>query len=366
MTTVGIADVDLLAGHQYRFPNLAAMKLSAYHKLQGDTTTLLPDYRHLTDFDKIFLCCVFTEAAKTVPKVVFDMPHIQRGGTGFFFDKAPQLPSSIEHTTPDYALYHHWAKNQTGNVEYYSNVSIGFLSRGCFRRCPFCINRHSKRAVEASPLHEFYDASNERVCLLDDNILAFRGHLSLIENLVDTCKKDRVKFEFKQGIDIRLLKPPVASLLCSSTHFGEIIFAFDSIRDAKSVRRGLKVLRKQAPSKGAKAYVLCGFDSQGWQDIATVFQRLQILWEYGCLGYVMRHEDHKKASPLYRGLYTSIAAWANQPQFQRAVSFRQFCKTAGGKAMRRMQTFERAHPNLAKAYFNLTYYSVVKTAARHG
>jgi hypothetical protein len=60
---VGIIDAELLVNRQHRFPNLAAMKLSAYHKKHGDVVSLLPDYGYIADFDLIYICCVFTEVA---------------------------------------------------------------------------------------------------------------------------------------------------------------------------------------------------------------------------------------------------------------------------------------------------------------
>ncbi|MHA2066392.1 MAG: hypothetical protein ACXABY_18630 [Candidatus Thorarchaeota archaeon] len=363
MKTIGIIDADLLAGNQKRFPNLAAMKLSAWHKSQGDGTSLLSCYTQITDFDHVYLCCVFTDSTASIPQKALTSPHVQAGGTGFFYDKAKPLPLWIEHTTPDYALYSAWVESQTNKKDfsdfYYSSASIGFLTRGCFRRCEFCVNRNRTKATQGSPLDEFYDRSRERVCLLDDNFLAYKGHQVLLANLIDVCKQDKTKFEFKQGIDIRLLRSQTAKLLASPTRFGEVIFAFDSVNDSKQVRRGLEVLRAELPNKGAKAYVLCGFESQDEQDIARTFRRLEILWSYNCLGYIMPHNDISKASPICRRLYTSIKHWCNGVGYgripQRTRSFRDFCEWAKGKTLRSMQAFEKMYPSIAKRFFGSCY-----------
>ena len=122
-----------------------------------------------------------------------------------------------------------------------------------------------------------------------------------------------------------------------------------------AIRRGLNVLRKYLPNKGAKGYILCGFEDNSWQDIASVFRRLQILWEAQVIGYVMRHEDHRLASSMCRPIYTNLARWVNQPQFQRIMSFREYCEINGGKALRGAVAFEKAYPAVAAEYFDVKY-----------
>jgi hypothetical protein len=114
-------------------------------------------------------------------------------------------------------------------------------------------------------------------------------------------------------------------------------------------------LRRYLPSKSAKGYILCGFESQGWKDIATVFRRLEILWRAGVIGYLMRHENCRLASPVCRSIYTHLARWVNQPQFQRALSFRQFVEKSGGKALRAAVAFETAYSEVAREYFDKKY-----------
>ena len=50
--TIGLIDVD---GHH--FPNLALMKISSYHKAQGDRVEW---YNPLNRYDKVYLAKVFT------------------------------------------------------------------------------------------------------------------------------------------------------------------------------------------------------------------------------------------------------------------------------------------------------------------
>ncbi len=218
-------------------------------------------------------------------------------------------------------------------------------------------------------MREFYTPKKKRVCLLDDNLLAYENCETLLKNLVRTCERDGTSFEVKQGLDIRLLRPSVAKLLQTAPFSGEVIFAFDRIEDAATVKRGLAVLRKHMPTKSAKGYVLCGFETQDWKDIASVFHRLQVLWEAKVIGYLMRHQNHRLASPVCRPIYTHVARWANQPKFQRAISFREFCEKSGGRAARALATFEQVYPDVAREYFDRKYEEdfdgrIVSTAIR--
>lgn len=114
MKTVGIIDAELLANNGSRFPNLAAMKLSYWHKGRGDLVTLVPDFKYVADFDLVYICCVFTEVARQIPPAVRQMKNVRCGGTGFFFDKSPPLPQAVEHSPPDYDLYQDWVPGKEG------------------------------------------------------------------------------------------------------------------------------------------------------------------------------------------------------------------------------------------------------------
>ena len=360
MKTVGIVDAELAVNGEGRFPNLAAMKLSSYHKERGDLVTLVPNFKYLADFDSVYVCCVFTEVARMIPANIRRMRNVRCGGTGFSFDKATPLPRAVEHSPPDYDLYRDWVHVQLTKrsgraaLRYYTDYSLGFLTRGCFRRCQFCVNRNSRKAVRASSLREFHNPKRNRICLLDDNFLAYHDRETLLADLIDTCERTGASFEFKQGLDIRLLTRKVATQLQEAPTHGEIIFAFDSIKDAVTVRRGLEVFRKHLPNKGTKCYILCGFEDNGWRDIATVFRRLQILWNAGVIGYVMRHENCRSATTECFGIYTQLARWCNQPKFQRSASFREFCDLRKG-TKKDLAMFERIYPTVAKEYFNLKF-----------
>ena len=79
---------------------------------------------------------VFTDTF--VPEHILTRETTVYGGTGFFYDKAPVLPEAIEHHTPDYHLYdqmvkeHSEGEKKKKEFQFYTEYSIGFLTRGCF------------------------------------------------------------------------------------------------------------------------------------------------------------------------------------------------------------------------------------------
>ena len=100
---IAVVDADLIGRKRHRFPNLACMKLSGYHKDAGDTVELKTDYDGLVGYDRVYLSKVFTDTA--APETVLSTPNVVFGGTGFFYDKTAPLPAEVEHHMPDYHLY---------------------------------------------------------------------------------------------------------------------------------------------------------------------------------------------------------------------------------------------------------------------
>ena len=245
------------------------------------------------------------------------------GGTGFFFDKAPNLPCEIEHHMPDYHLYDEFVEQKINDgfkrIEFkeYLDYSIGYLTRGCFRKCPFCVNKKYDRVFDASPLYEFYDESRKKICLLDDNFLGQSNWKSMLQELIDTGKK----FKFKQGLDERLLTDEKCQMLFNSNYDSDITFAFDNINDYDLIEKKLQMIRRNT-HKQCMFYVLCAFDEnekydkEFWdRDIVDVFRRIELLMKYKCIPYIMRYNKYEE-SP-HSGMYITLASWCNQLRFLR-------------------------------------------------
>ncbi len=366
---IAVIDADLIGRPKHRFPNLACMKISGYEKSQGNNVILKLDYNNLEYFDKVYISKVFTDTY--VPENVLKLPNVLYGGTGFFYDKAYPLPYYIEHHMPDYYLYDNWVKEQIANgkkkldFKYYTDYSIGFTTRGCFRKCEFCVNKNYSKVELHSPIEEFLDKNRKYICLLDDNILGFSQWKSIFNSLQCTDKR----FEYKQGMDIRLMTDEKAKILSESKYIGDYIFAFDNIADKDLIEEKLRLWRKYCTTiaQTTKLYVFCGFDrNDKWdyefwiQDIKDTFERVKILMKYGCLPYIMRFYKYE-ISP-YKGTYINLARWCNQPSFYTKVSYRKFCemnqertKNKICSAMRYLNELEVKHPEIASEYFDLRF-----------
>ena len=358
---IGIIDADLL-DNGTRHPNLALMKISGYYKALHNEVALIESYEEdLKSYDKLFMSKVFSFTK--VPQWVLELKNIEIGGTGFFFEKAPDLPYEIEHHKPDYDLYYHYVSKKIAEghsrTKYadYLDYSIGFTTRGCFRKCEFCVNKKYDHAFRHSHVSEFYDERRPYIYLWDDNILAYPQWSEVLDELEATGKP----FQFRQGIDLRLMTDEKAKRFTASKYQGDFIFAFDHLNDRDKIVENVQ-LWKRYSSKVCKMYVLSAFESQDEANIADVFERIKILMRYGSLPYIMRHENYKTSK--YKAMYIELARWCNQPQFFKKKSFREFCRanqdykkdqTSNCSAYQAMLDFEKEHPEIASRYFDLKF-----------
>lgn len=353
---IAIFDADLIGRKRHRFPNLACMKLSSYHKALGDEVILKTDYDGLDDFDRVYISKVFTDTP--VPESALKLSNVSYGGTGFFYDKAPALPEAVEHQMPDYHLYDSWVSAQLAagkkpkEFSYYTDYSIGFLTRGCFRKCAFCVNQNYDRVRLHSPLDEFYDSTRKKICLLDDNFFGCPDWRRLLTELQATGRP----FQFKQGLDERLLTDEKCVALFGSRYDGDYIFAFDNVADAELIEQKLQLARKYTDAV-MKFYCFCGFDrADRWdadfwrQDVFDLFTRIEILMRNRCLPYVMRFARY--AESPYRGVYVTVARWCNQPSFFKKKSLREFAELNGmdSACYRYLRDFEKRFSEVARFY----------------
>lgn len=358
---IGVIDADLL-DNGTRHPNLALMKISAYNKEIGNKVSLLLNYQEIENYNKVFISKVFSYTK--VPNDLLEHNNIIIGGTGFFEDGGENLEPNIEHHMPDYHLYDKYisksmSKGKKNVFKDYLDYSIGFTTRGCFRKCEFCVNKKYNHVFLHSPVKEFLDEARRGIYLWDDNFFGFPGWEKILNDLEATGKH----FQFRQGLDIRLLTKNKAFRLANTKYDGDYIFAFDYIKDKPLIIKNLQMWRRFS-LKSTKLYLLCGYESQDLTDIVNLFERIIVLMKYKCLPFVMRHERYKKSK--YKDLYIQIARWCNLPRFFKKMSFREFClanqsycKTKNMCAsMRALNNFENEHPYIAKLYFDIRFEDV--------
>lgn len=284
---IGLIDVD-----SHNFPNLPLMKISAWHKSQGDHVEW---YEPLLSghMDRVYMSKVFSFTPDY--EYFIDADEVIRGGTGYAislvngreqYDRAKDNPLSeeIEHIYPDYELY---------GIDY----SIGFLTRGCPRGCGFChvAAKEGRCSYKVADLEEFW-RGQKKIVLCDPNILACSEHIDLLRQLADSGSK----VEFNQGLDIRLITDKNLEILKQIKLEG-IHFAFDRWQDREIIEPKLRQFVTKTgfnKNKGhVMCYILCNFDTTLEQDIA----RIQLCRELLISPYPMIY-DKEHADPVYKRL----------------------------------------------------------------
>ncbi len=237
---IGIHDADKTS-----FPNLALMKLSAWHKTKGDEVKFY-DPLFASMFDKVYSSKVFTFTPK---EDLFG--NVEKGGIGYKFFKA--LPGEIEHVCPDYALY---------GIDY----SVGFVTRGCPNHCQFCIVPKKEGNIEGhADVDEFL--RHEEVVLMDNNILASSHGIRQLETLAQR----HVKVDCNQGLDARLIDETTARLLSKIKWLHPIRLACDHQSQMSSILNAVTLLRWHN-ARPAKYFVYCLV-----QDVSEAMERVKFL-----------------------------------------------------------------------------------------
>lgn len=411
---VGLVDADLL-DNGTRHPNLALLKLAGFLNDNNIDFKLIEDAdADVSEFDRIYVSKVFSftndPILVTRAKDTLDWSKFHFGGTGYYarvsendrfksareadmaqFENDEFLNSLVNRRggrymgidmarqMPYYSLYDSYISKQIvagrkqSRYKDYLRYSIGFLTRGCFRKCPFCVNRLETKVVRHSGLEHFLD--NERdergrlkrpyIYLWDDNFLAAPPSIwrPLLKELMDTKRP----FQFRQGLDERIIAESpygeeIAETLSRCRYHGDYIFAFDNWNDRDKIEKALKIWKKYN-KKETKFYLFCGFklnagdDERLYNDVWEIFARIRILMRYGCLGYIMRHEDYHNHE--LSNIYVQIARWCNQPAFYKKMSFWEFCyrnqtfweeRTLGLK-VQPLKTYEEFRADLAAGVY---------------
>lgn len=239
--TVGLIDVD---GHN--FPNLPLMKLAAYHRRNGDDVEMVFPLKR---YDRVYASKVFTFSPDIQYCPMTD--DFRRGGTGYGLESL--LPDEVEHIMPDYSLYG------------ITNTAYGFLSRGCPRRCPFCIvsAKEGHASKKVCDLREWWDGQRN-IVLLDPNILACPDALDLLGQLAES----KSEIDITQGLDIRLMADKVDAI--NKLRMKMIHFAWDGTEDlAPLFSRYGKELHVQRRKR--RVYVLTNFNTTREWDLHRIY-----------------------------------------------------------------------------------------------
>lgn len=323
---IGLIDVD-----SHNYPNLPLMKLSAWHKGQGDTVEW---YHPFDRFDKVYMSKVFADSPDYNEYINAD--EVVRGGTGYAIHGAggetyckaddPMLPDEVEHIYPDYSLYG------------IKDTAYGFLTRGCPRGCSFCIvgKKEGLCSRKVADLSEFW-RGQKKIVLNDPNILACREW----EELLGQLAASKALVDFNQGLDARVLTEAKCRAL-DAVRIKEIHFAWDRYEDKEKVlpklRMFAEICKTKPHSHNSIVFVLVNHTSTIEQDL----ERIYTLRELGYWAYVMIYD---KANADRR--YIDLQRWCNNRCiFSKCPRFEDYNKVQAVKDERQLSLFKKENPDI--------------------
>jgi hypothetical protein len=273
----------LLINIDSKIPNLALEKIAEYHIGKGDQ--LFWDMP-LIQADKTYVSCVFT---KNKWKAEQWKNKAEIGGSGYSLEIT--LPLEIEEIKP--------------------HINLGFTTRGCIRKCPFCIVPAKEGKIRVvGDLLDLWDGESRDVILMDNNILALPEHF---EKICKQAQENKIRVDFNQGLDHRLLTPEIVKILKQTPHV-EYRFAFDHPSYLPTVDKAITMLQAEGINR-CTWYVLVGFNTTFDEDL----ERVNYLKSRNQNAFVQRYETcYNKTA------YSLLARWANQHHIFHTYTWREF------------------------------------------
>lgn len=287
--TIGLVDVD---GHH--FPNLALMKLSSWHKKQGDEVGWGDMFGV---YDRLYMSKVFTFTADDL--MVYDTKETIKGGTGYL-DYETTLPEEVEHIMPDYSLYG-------------TDYAVGFTTRGCPNKCKWCVVPKKEGKINAhADIAEFWSGQKE-VVLLDNNILASDHGLRQLEWSIGKCRVD-----CNQGLDARLIaeSPVIQELLGRVSWTRFIRLACDQKSQMPSVRKAVEGIRER--SGKVHAFFVYSLITEDYEDSLDRLNFLRSMHGVDPFAQPYRDFSGMHEPPQWQ---KDMARWANHKAIFRTIEF---------------------------------------------
>lgn len=304
---IGLIDCD-----SHNFPNLPLMKLSAWHKQNGDSVEW---YQPLFSghMDRVYVSKVFSFTPDY--EYYIDADEVIKGGSGYCIElvdgkeiyhaeRDRPLPPEIEHIYPDYSLYPELTKD----------TAYGFTSRGCPRGCNFChvAAKEGRKSYKVADLSEFWNGQ-KNIVLLDPNTIACPDWRDILQQLIDSG----AWVDFSQGVDIRLMTEEKAEMI-KRIKIKNVHFACDRYEDKDKIVPKFKMFSELTGWDRRKmtVYVLTNFDTTIEQDL----ERIYTLRELGYWPYVMIYDkEHTKSTDTVRKLQRWVnmrAIFESTPRFE--------------------------------------------------
>jgi hypothetical protein len=290
-----------------KLPNIALMKLSEWHKRQGDTvhfTSSIERTLFENDYDRVYGSAIFAYSEERLARFRDKWPKAIVGGTGAGTTRTvEELIEEPVFEAYDYSIYPTF------------EPSIGFTQRGCRLKCKFCVvpTKEGKNvglnkieSVWRGPGHP------KKLHLLDND---FFGQPEWRER-VQEIRDGGFKVCLNQGINVRLINEESAEALASLEYRDDqfkqrrLYTAWDNLGDEKIFFKGIDKLENAGiPCKNIMAYMLVGYDPKETFD--TMYYRFQKMVDRGILPYPMvfdrtRQELRQFQRWVVTGLYRAF------------------------------------------------------------
>jgi hypothetical protein len=202
---------------------------------------------------------------------------------------------------PDYSLY--------PDCDY----SIGFSSRGCIRKCYFCIVHEKEGGFHRTQYpQEWYNPAFSKITFLDNNILADKSWFIEVTNW---CIAKKLKVRFISGFDVRLVDEEIAKRLYEIRNHHTISFAWDNLADERIIREKIELLVKAGFTKNQlRAHVQFYVYVDSDYDYESGVYRCRELKKLNCNAFVMYNIDNiatQRIKDLQRWTIRKLFYWLN-------------------------------------------------------
>lgn len=297
------------------YPNLALMKISSWHKSNGDKVEW---YNPFDEYDVVYMAKVFT-FTPDYGQWITNAQHIRRGGTGY--DIYSTLPTEMEYVTPDYSIY--------PNID--NKTAYGFLTRGCPNKCKWCVVPRKEGNVRPyMDVEQIAVDGRTNLILMDNNILACEYGIQQIEKIIrmNESRSSKIKVDFNQGLDARLVTDDISKLLAKLNWIRQIRFGCDTPNQVDECERACALIDKYG-YKGEYFFYCILLD-----DFLESFNRVNH-WKmknsYRFLPHCQPYRDLNKTHHIIPQWQKDMASWADNKLVFRKCEFKDFEPRKGFK-----------------------------------
>ena len=294
-------------GYKSFYPALGLMRISTWHKRAGDEVHFVKEnpssdyfgyvpFKLKRRYEVIYISSLFTYHHAQVIACIRKyqllyppaeikvggilatlLPHLIKRETGI----TPHvgLLSEAEECPPDYSFF--------PKLKY----SITFTTRGCFRKCKYCVvPKIEPRFFVREDWERDIDPRHEKIIFWDNNWLYSPNFYEDVRKLKEIGKP----YDFNQGLDCRLFDEKKAKLL-RQTRIQPLRFAFDSPSHDGYIQEAIRTGKKYGFSD-IRVYVLYNAEEE-YDTPEYFYNRISELNKLGAAVYPMRYRPINSVHP---------------------------------------------------------------------